>query len=123
MRANTSKVGQSNKVGQSKFGFAICKLAPLLCLMSACSFVPLDDNGKRVRVVSSAAETEGCESKGEITASVRDKLAFYKRDRAKVSDEVEALARNEAATVGADTIRALSELSEGGRTFSAFKCK
>jgi hypothetical protein len=92
-------------------------------LIGACSFVPLDDNGKRVRVVSSTAETEGCEAKGEITASVRDKLAFYQRERAKVSDEVEALARNEAANSGADTIRAITELNEGAQTFAAFRCK
>jgi metal-sulfur cluster biosynthetic enzyme len=101
-----------------------CVSGLLACLLiGACSFVPLDDNGKRVRVVDSAAETEGCEAKGEITASVRDKLAFYEREQAKVSDEVEALARNEPASEGADTIRATNELKEGSRTFAAFRCK
>jgi Domain of unknown function (DUF4156) len=97
--------------------------AALALAFAACSFVPLDAQGKLVRVVTSAAETEGCQAKGEITASVRDKVAFYKRESAKVSDEVEALARNEAAAAGADTIRAISELTEGGRTFAAFRCK
>jgi Domain of unknown function (DUF4156) len=97
--------------------------AALALICAACSFVPLDEQGKLVRVVTSVAETEGCQAKGEITASVRDKVAFYQRERAKVSDEVEALARNEAAGAGADTIRAISELTEGGRTFAAFRCK
>jgi hypothetical protein len=99
--------------------FAIVSILAL----SGCTWVALEDGGKRVRVVSSASEVEGCENKGEITASVRDKVAFVNRDSAKVNDEVEALARNQAAELGADTIRAASELDHGSKRFDAFRCK
>ena len=95
----------------------------VLAFSTGCTWVALEDSGKRVRVVASAAEVEGCESKGEITASVRDSVAFVSRDPAKVNDELEALARNQAAELGADTVRGVSELSNGSKRFDAFRCK
>ena len=95
----------------------------VLAFSSGCTWVALEDAGKRVRVVTSAAEVDGCESKGEITASVRDKVAFVSRDPAKVNDELEALARNQAAELGADTVRGVSEMSNGSKRFDAYRCK
>ncbi len=95
----------------------------VLAFASGCTWVALDDAGKRVRVVNTAQEIEGCESKGEITVSVRDKVAFVARDRAKVNDELEALARNQAAEIDADTVRGVSELDHGSKRFNAFRCK
>lgn len=91
--------------------------------LGACTWVALEDSGKLVRVVSSADAIQGCQNKGEITASVRDKIAFVNRDSAKVNDEVEALARNQAAELSADTIIAVSELDNGSRRFDAYRCK
>jgi hypothetical protein len=95
----------------------------VLVLSYGCTWVALEDAGKRVRVVTSAAEVDGCESKGEITASVRDKVAFVSRDPAKVNDELEALARNQAAEIGADTVRGVGEMDHGSKRFDAFRCK
>jgi hypothetical protein len=91
--------------------------------LSGCTWVALEPEGKRVRVVSSASNVEGCEAKGEITASVRDRIAFMDREPAKVADEVEALARNEAANLGADTILAQGDLADGARTYASYRCK
>lgn len=106
-----------NKLKITLTGFLV------LALTSGCTWVALEDAGKRVRVVNSAAEVEGCESKGEITVSVRDKVAFVARDSAKVNDELEALARNQASEIGADTVRGVSELDHGSKQFNAFRCK
>ena len=95
----------------------------VLAFASGCTWVALEDAGKRVRVVNTAQEIEGCESKGEITVSVRDKVAFVARDSAKVNDELEALARNQASEIGADTVRGVSELDHGSKRFDAFRCK
>lgn len=95
----------------------------LAASLGACTWVALEDSGKLVRVVTSADEVQGCESKGEITASVRDKVAFVNRDSAKVNDEVEALARNQAAELGADTVMPVGELDHGSRQFNAYRCK
>jgi|GEM_PF-167000 len=95
----------------------------VLTFLSGCTWVALEDAGKRVRVVSSAQEIQGCERKGEITVSVRDKVAFVARDSAKVNDELEALARNQAAELGADTVHGVSELDNGSKRFDAFRCK
>ena len=95
----------------------------VLAFTSGCTWVALEDAGERVRVVNSAQEVEGCESKGEITTSVRDKVAFVARDNAKVNDELEALARNQAAEIGADTVRPVGELDHGSKQFNAYRCK
>jgi hypothetical protein len=92
-------------------------------LSSGCTWVALEDSGKRVRVVNTTSEVEGCENKGEITTSVRDKIAFVARDSAKVNDELEALARNQAAALGADTVKAAGEMDHGSKRFDAFRCK
>jgi hypothetical protein len=91
--------------------------------LAGCNWVVLNPEGKRVRVASSSSNVVGCEPKGEITASVRDRIAFMDREPAKVADEVEALARNEAANLGADTILPQGEVVDGGRTYSSFRCK
>ncbi len=104
--------------------FKLCTaVAALATLASGCTWVALEDSGKRVRVVTTASEVEGCENKGEITASVRDKIAFVARDTAKVNDELEALARNQAAALGADTVKAAGEMDHGSKRFDAFRCK
>ena len=95
----------------------------LVSSLGACTWVALEDSGKLVRVVNSSDAVQGCQLKGEITASVRDKIAFVNRDSAKVKDEVEALARNQAAELSADTIIAVGELDHGSRRFDAYRCK
>jgi hypothetical protein len=94
----------------------------LLCL-HACTWVKLDDNAKRIRVMDSAETLGGCTLKGEITAAVKDRILLVKRERAKVADEVEALARNEAVKLGADTIAPASEMRAGERQYNAYQCK
>jgi metal-sulfur cluster biosynthetic enzyme len=94
-----------------------------VCALGACTWVKLEDAGKRVRVVTDSASVSGCEEKGQIAASVRDRVAFVKREGAKVRDEVEALARNQAAELGADTIIAAGEMDHGEQQFRAYRCK
>jgi hypothetical protein len=98
--------------------------AALLCVgIQGCTWVKLEDAAKRIRVMDASDSLSSCEDKGEITASVEDRILSIKRERTKVLDEVEALARNSAVELGADTIAPSSELAGGERRYRAYRCK
>jgi len=104
----------------------ICWFVAALTLAAGtngCTWVKLEDSAKRVRVMSTSDSLSSCEDKGEITASVEDRILSVKRERTKVLDEVEALARNSAVEMGADTIAPISELAGGERRYRAYRCK
>ena len=96
-------------------------LATLVLAASGCAWVKLDDAGRDVRVAHTG-DISGCKSLGEISVSVKDKVGPYRRNDLKVRDELESLARNEAATLKADTIRALAEPVDGEQRFVAYAC-
>lgn len=98
-------------------------LLPLLLTFSACTWVKPDEAGERVRVAYDG-NVAGCTKVGEVGVSVRDTLVpGIERQPLKVADELESLARNEAATIPADTIVALHEPRAGEQRFAAYRCR
>lgn len=93
--------------------------APALVL-SGCTWVAMAPGASKVRVVEAAPS--GCERRGEIEVSVKDSVAFYERNRLKVRDELETLARNEAPGLGADTVQATAPPADGAQRFVAWRC-
>jgi len=53
---------------------------------------------------------------------VKASIGLIQRSAAKVADELDVLARNEAADMGADTIVREGAVNNGERTFSAYRC-
>lgn len=100
--------------------FRLCLLAALSCAASACTFVQMTPGADRVRVVEAAPQ--GCERRGEIEVSVTDSVAIYERNRLKVKDELEILARNEAPGIGADTVQPMAPPTDGAQRFVAWRC-
>lgn len=90
-------------------------------VVSACAWVELSDQGKAVRVARPGDVVE-CTRIGEATARVVDKVAFLKRSRDRQARELETLARNEAGGMGGNTIVATSDVMDGRRTFSVYRC-
>lgn len=97
-------------------------LVTLVALLHACSWVKTTPEGAKVRVAQ-ASELKQCESKGEVTASLKSRVGAFERKPGKVAGELEALARNEAATMGGDTIVARSLVKDGRQTFDVYRCK
>ena len=89
--------------------------------LSACTWVPLDSKAKGIKVVAAGAAPQ-CEKRGEVSVSVKDKVAFYERNALRVRDELETLARNEAPGIQADTIQALGDPVDGEQRFAAYRC-
>jgi hypothetical protein len=98
---------------------------PALALLSisACTWVPMEEGARGIKVLPmGAASPSSCRKQGDVVVSVRDKVAFYRRNDLKVRDELETLARNEAPKIQADTIQALAEPADGEQRFGAWRC-
>ena len=89
--------------------------------LSACTWVKPTGGGDAVRVAYDG-NVSGCRDAGAISVSVTDKVAFYHRPDLKVRDELETLARNQAAEIPADTIKPNSEPKDGSQQFQAYVC-
>lgn len=90
--------------------------------LANCTWVEPDAQGQQVRVAY-GKNLGACTQKGTITVSVKSKVGFFERNDLKVRDELESLARNEAAELGADTVQALAEPIEGEQKFGAYDCR
>ena len=92
-----------------------------LALVAGCTWVKLEDAGSHVRVAYDG-RVGGCERVGEVSVSVKDRVGLYERNDLKVKDELETLARNEAAGMPADTLVAKKEPRNGAQAFDAYRC-
>ena len=88
---------------------------------SGCTFVRMAPGASAVRVLSAAPS--GCEKRGEVTVSVKDRLGPYQRSDSQVRDELETLARNEAPSLAADRISPLTPPRDGEQRWVLWRCK
>ena len=100
---------------------ALTALSSVAVLLAACTWVRPTHGGDAVRVAYDGNVT-GCRDAGAISVSVADKVGIYHRPELKVRDELETLARNQAADIPADTIKPTSEPREGEQKFEAYVC-
>lgn len=95
-------------------------LVPLA--LSACSWgIKLDDSARNVRTAWNG-DVSSCRDQGKVTVSVQSRVGPIDRDDLKVRDELEVLARNEAAKMGADTIKPLGDPNGGSQDWGAYTC-
>ena len=102
--------------------FSVVAIATLALALGACTWVKMEPDAARVRVLAAGATTQGCAPRGEIGVSVKDRVGLYQRGDLKVRDELETLARNEAVRLDADSIQPLDEPVAGEQRFAAFRC-
>ena len=89
---------------------------------AACQWVPLTAEGEKVRVVG-PADVQDCKLIATVTGKTTVTVGPLARDEVKVGREVEALARNEAAASGANTIVPKSLLDWDQREYDAYRCE
>jgi len=92
----------------------------LLAGLSGCTWVHMAPGAKAVRVVASTPA--GCEQRGEVEVSVKERVAFYERNSLRVRDELETLARNEAPGLGGNTVQPLDGFEDGTQRFTVWRC-
>ncbi|MGN2242806.1 DUF4156 domain-containing protein [Frateuria sp. GZRR33] len=96
-------------------------LVPIL-LLGACTWgITLNDAGKQVRTAWNG-DVSQCRDLGKVTVSVMERVGPVDRNDIKVRDELEVMARNEAAKMGADTVKPLGEPVDGEQAWGAYQC-
>lgn len=95
-----------------------------LVLASGCTWVQLSEGGQGVHV-GTTAEVAACQKLGTASVSTRDTVAIFARSKRRVQQELENLARNEAAgELGGDTIVPRGPVQDGGRqSFDVYRCR
>lgn len=98
-------------------------IASLLLLpLAACSWgIKLDSGGRKVRTAWND-DVSACQGVGTVTVSVLDHVGPLDRNNLKVRDELEVMARNEAASLGADTVKPRGEPRDGEQAWGAYRC-
>lgn len=86
-----------------------------------CTWVSLTYEAREVRVLH-AADVAECEKLGKTAATTADRVVFFARSKRKVNEELETLARNEAARMGGDAVVATDSEKEGRRSFDVYRC-
>lgn len=101
---------------------ALIATTAAVVLASGCTWVHMAPGASAVRVISAGSAPAGCERRGEVVVSVKDRLGFYERNELRVREELETLARNEAPGLQADTIQPLAAPNDGEQRFAAWRC-
>ncbi len=97
-------------------------LGTLSCLvLTGCTWIALTPGGEKTQVLS-PGEVSSCKQMGETRSAVQASLWIVNRNSVKVKGELEALARNEAAVLGGDTVVPTSEVVAGKQTFAVYRC-
>ena len=93
-----------------------------MCLTSTgCTWVKLTDAGADVQQAT-AAEVTNCRLVGNVSATTQDRV-LLERGRGKVAEELIVLARNEAASLGGDTIVPAGPMRDGHQDFNVYRCR
>jgi len=96
-------------------------LVPVL-LLGACAWgITLDDAARNVHTAWNG-DVSGCRELGKVTVSVMDHVGPVDRNNITVRDELEVLARNQAAQMHADTIKPLADPADGSQPWGAYQC-
>lgn len=91
-------------------------------LLSGCTFVELAPHADEVLVLKPHQVRE-CEQLRRSTSQVLDKVGFINRNREKMAEELQTLARNTAAELGGNAVVADSDIEPGGKQrFIIYNC-
>jgi hypothetical protein len=90
-------------------------------LAAGCTWVEATPEGDEVRVVP-GDRVSGCNHLGELSVYTKADVGGIDRSPNKIQQELETLARNEAATMNADTIVAVTQITNGRRTYQVYRC-
>lgn len=100
-----------------------CMLLMPLLMLSACTWVSVSSEGAGVAsLTASQAQNQGCERLGQTHSQTMDKITFIKRSNRAQKEELEKLAKNEAANMGGNAVVAATEIVEGRQTYIVYKC-
>ncbi|MFT5084183.1 MAG: hypothetical protein ACI9Y1_002236 [Lentisphaeria bacterium] len=91
-------------------------------LGAGCQWVKPTEKALHVSLVK-PAHVSTCTRLGSTTSNVKDSVGIINRREKLVAEELMALAKNEAAEMGGDTIVAVNAINEGRQTFDVYSCQ
>ncbi|WP_370978896.1 DUF4156 domain-containing protein [Agaribacterium sp. ZY112] len=96
-------------------------LTVLLVSMGACTWVKPQEGAENISLVKKA-HTEACERLGKAHVSVKSKVALIERKSSKVAEELLTLAKNQAVSMGGDTLVSIDKPKDGAQSFEVYNC-
>lgn len=90
-------------------------------IVQACTWVKSTELGEQVTLVQ-PFHVLHCQKKGQTQTHVKHEIGFFTRDEETVKEELITLAKNQAATMGADSIVAIGDVNKGNMTFEVYRC-
>lgn len=96
-------------------------LSAILLSVSACSWVKVQPGAEAVSL-RTGAEVADCKYLGTATGKTKARVGIIARSEKKVASEVFNLARNEAASIGGNTLVEKTALQDGRQTFDVYRC-
>jgi len=83
--------------------------------------VSLDPQARDVNVAENANSLKNCKSLGNTTVSLWSKAETF-QSQTTVEGQLDTLARNQAATIGGNTVTPHSTINNGQRAYSVYNC-
>jgi hypothetical protein len=87
-----------------------------------CTWVPLTDEGGNVRILQANAAAD-CQKISTVSSKTADRVVIFARSDRKVREELESLARNEAADAGGNAIVPIGAMTNGRQSFAVYRCQ
>ena len=66
---------------------------------------------------------KNCKLLGKTTVSVKADIASIERNKEKVKNELETLARNNAINLKGDTVVAITNIHKGQQVYNIYRCR
>ena len=98
----------------------------IMCAITAstlgCTWVPLTEEGRNVRILQASAAAD-CQKISTVSSKTADRVVIFARSDRKVREELESLARNEAADGGGNAIVPIGAMVNGRQSFDVYRCQ
>jgi len=86
-----------------------------------CTWVPLTAEGRNVRILQEIAAAD-CEKISTVNAKTAERVGLFARSDRKVREELESLAKNEAAVKDGNAIVPIETMTNGRQSFIIYRC-
>jgi hypothetical protein len=100
--------------------------AVIMCAIAVptlgCTWVPLSDEGGNVRILHASAVAD-CQKISTVSSKTADRFLIFARSDRKIREELESLARNEAADSGGNAIVPIGTMANGRQSFDVYRCQ
>lgn len=96
-------------------------LGAFAATFAACSFVSLNPQAENTTVLPKGSSYANCKFLGNTNVSIWSKATTF-QSQEKAESQLDTLARNEAASMGGNSVTPTSEIVNGQRSYGVYNC-